>query len=171
MNKDIIMLTGDNELTANIIAADIGIDKVITNVLPKDKANVIKKLIKDNKKVMMIGDGINDAPSLALSNIGVSVSSGTDIALDSSDVILIHNNLLDIVNLFNISKKTIHIIKQNLFWAFFYNICMIPVAIGIFRPLNVVMNPMIAGLAMTISSITVVLNTLRLNNIKIERKE
>lgn len=171
MNKDIIMLTGDNELTANIIAADIGIDKVTTNVLPKDKANVIKKLIKDNKKVMMIGDGINDAPSLALSNIGVSVSSGTDIALDSSDVILIHNNLLDIVNLFNISKKTIHIIKQNLFWAFFYNICMIPVAIGIFRPLNVVMNPMVAGLAMIISSMTVMLNTLRLNNIKIERKE
>lgn len=170
MNKDIFMLTGDNELTANIIASDIGVDKVIANVLPKDKANVIKALIQDNKKVMMIGDGINDAPSLALANIGVSVSSGTDIALDSADVILIHDNLLDIVNLFSISQKTIHIIKQNLFWAFFYNICMIPIAIGIFRPINIVMNPMVAGLAMTISSITVVLNTLRLNNIKIERK-
>lgn len=90
MNKDIVMLTGDNELTAQLIAADIGIDKVISNVLPKDKANAIKGLIKENKKVIMVGDGINDAPSLALANIGVSINSGTDIALDSADVILIH---------------------------------------------------------------------------------
>lgn len=171
MNKDIVMLTGDNELTAQLIAADIGIDKVISNVLPKDKANAIKGLIKENKKVIMVGDGINDAPSLALANIGVSINSGTDIALDSADVILIHDNLLDIVNLLKISQKTIRIIKQNLFWAFFYNICMIPLAIGILKPMGIVMNPMVAGLAMTISSITVMLNTLRLKKIKLEEDD
>lgn len=166
MHKEVIMLTGDNENTAHIIAESIGIKKVIANVLPTEKTQVIKDLLDNDKLVMMVGDGINDAPSLALATIGVSINSGTDIAGNSSDVILINDNLLDIPNLLDISKKTIRNIKQNLFWAFFYNICMVPLAIGLLRPFNLTMNPMIAGLAMTISSLTVVFNALRLKRWK-----
>ena len=162
LNKEIIMLTGDNENTANIIAEDLGIKKVIANVLPAEKVKIIKQLLRNEKKVMMVGDGINDAPSLATADIGVSVNSGTDIAADSSDVILMNDNLEKIPDLLSISQKTLHIIKQNLFWAFFYNILMIPLAIGLFKPLHLSMNPMFASLAMTISSLTVVFNSLRL---------
>ncbi len=161
-NKDLIMLTGDNVKTAQIIAKKLGIKKVIANVLPQEKTNYIKQLLKENKQVMMIGDGINDAPSLATSNVGVSFNSATDIAGDSADVILMNNNLQSINTLFNISKKTLKVIKQNLFWAFFYNICMIPIAIGFFKPFHLAMNPSIAGIAMTFSSLTVVFNSLRL---------
>ena len=134
-NKNIntIMLTGDNKETAEKIAKDIGITQVISNVLPAEKTETIKKLQQENKYVMMCGDGINDSPALAISNIGVSVKSGTDIAMDSSDVILTRNDLNSILNLIDISKSTIKIIKQNLFWAFFYNILMIPVAMGLLR--------------------------------------
>jgi Cu+-exporting ATPase len=131
-------------------------------VLPSQKANTIKELKKENKFIMMCGDGINDSPALASSDIGVSVNSGTDIAMDSSDVILTNSDLRSIVNLINISKKTIRNIKQNLFWAFFYNCLMIPIAIGILKPIGISINPMIASLAMVLSSITVILNTLRL---------
>ena len=135
MKIETIMLTGDNKETANKIANELGITKVIANVLPKEKSNTIKELKQKNKFVMMCGDGINDSPALANSDIGVSVNSGTDIAMDSSDVILTKNNLESIVNLINISKKTIRNIKQNLFWAFFYNCLMIPIAIGILKPI------------------------------------
>ena len=111
---------------------------------------------------MMCGDGINDSPALAISDIGVSVNSGTDIAIDSSDVILTKNDLSTIINLINISKETIKNIKQNLFWAFFYNCLMIPVAMGVLKPIGISINPMIASLAMVLSSITVIINTLRL---------
>lgn len=160
-NIDIVMLTGDNEKTAEIIAKEIGIDKVISNVTPKEKSEQIKKL-KTNGLVMMCGDGINDSVSLVTADIGVSVSSGTDIAMDSSQVVLMNDNLEKIDDLIEISRKTIRNIKQNLFWAFFYNICMIPIACGILQPLGIAMNPMIAAFAMTISSLTVVLNALRL---------
>ena len=123
-----IMLTGDNKETAEKIAKDIGITKVISNVLPAEKTEMIKKLKKENKNVMMCGDGINDSPALATADIGVSIKSGTDIAMDSADVILTRNDLDSIIKLINISKKTIKIIKQNLFWAFFYNTLMIPIA-------------------------------------------
>ncbi len=166
LGKNIIMLTGDNKETAHIIANSVGIDTVIANVMPQDKTKVIKDLIKVGNNVMMVGDGINDAPSLATANIGVSVNGGTDIAADSSDVILMNDNLERIVSLIYISKKTIRNIKQNLFWAFFYNVCMIPIAIGLFRSFDIVMNPMIAGFAMTISSLTVVFNALRLKRWK-----
>ena len=156
------MLTGDNEKTAHMIANLVGIDTVIANVMPQDKVKVIKDFIEKGKNVMMVGDGINDAPSLATANIGISVNRGTDIAADSSDVILMNDNLEKILSFIDISKKTIRNIKQNLFWAFFYNVCMIPIAIGIFRPVGIVMNPMLAGFAMTISSLTVVFNALRL---------
>ena len=162
MNKKIIMLTGDNKQTASIIAKSLNIKEVIANVTPKEKSETLRRLKENGEKIMMVGDGINDAPSLSLADIGVSLNSGTDIAGDSADVILMNNNLKGIYNLFTISKKTIKNIKQNLFWAFFYNICMIPIAIGVLEPLGIKMNPMIAGLAMTLSSITVILNTLRL---------
>lgn len=163
-NIDIVMITGDNEKTANIIAKQIGIDKVIANVTPKEKAEKIKKL-KKNGLVMMCGDGINDSVSLVTADIGVSISSGTDIAMDSASVVLMNDNIDRINDLLDISKNTIRNIKQNLFWAFFYNICMIPIACGILEPLNIELNPMMAALAMTISSLTVVLNALRLKNI------
>lgn len=166
LRKNVIMLTGDNEKTANIIASSIGIKNVIANVLPQDKTRVIKELMEKGKNVMMVGDGINDAPSLASANIGVSVNSGTDIAADSSDVILMQDNLEKIPALISISKKTIRNIKQNLFWAFFYNVCMIPIAIGIMHPIGLTMNPMVAGFAMTLSSLTVVFNALRLKKWK-----
>ena len=169
LNKQVIMLTGDNILTAKAVAKELGINKVIANVLPKDKTNKIRDLMKSGKNVMMIGDGINDAPSLATADIGVCVSSGTDIANNSADVILMSNNLISLVHLIKISKITIRNIKQNLFWAFFYNACMIPIAVGLFSIWGININPMIAGLAMTISSLTVVFNALRLKKIKLER--
>lgn len=162
-----VMLTGDNTQTAEKIAKEIGITTVISNVTPREKTEVVKKLKEEGKYVMMCGDGINDSPALASSNIGVSVNSGTDIAMDSSDVILTRNDLNSILNLINISKKTIRNIKQNLFWAFFYNSLMIPIAMGLFSKWGVTINPMIASLAMVISSLTVTLNALRLKRIKI----
>ena len=158
---NLVMLTGDNEKTAEIIAKEIGIEKVISNVTPKEKAEQINKL-KEDGIVMMCGDGINDSVSLVTADIGVSVSSGTDIAIDSSQVVLMSDNLEKIDDLIDISKKTIRNIKQNLFWAFFYNICMIPIACGVLIPFGISMNPMIAAFAMTVSSLTVVLNALRL---------
>lgn len=166
MNIETIMLTGDNKETASKIAQELGISRVVSDVLPKEKANMVNELKTGNRFVMMCGDGINDSPALANADIGISVKSGTDIAMDSSDVILTKNNLSSIVKLINISKKTIKNIKQNLFWAFFYNCLMIPVAMGIFRGIGISITPMIASLAMVFSSITVILNALRLKRIK-----
>lgn len=160
-----VMLTGDNTQTAEKIAKEIGITTVISNVTPREKTEVVKKLKEEGKYVMMCGDGINDSPALASSNIGVSVNSGTDIAMDSSDVILTRNDLNSILNLINISKKTIRNIKQNLFWAFFYNSLMIPIAMGLFSKWGITINPMIASFAMLISSLTVTLNALRLRRL------
>ncbi len=168
LDKDIIMLTGDGQNIANIIADSLGIKNVIADVMPQDKTKVVKKLLAEGKTVMMIGDGINDAPALASASIGVSINDATDIAADSSDVILINNDLEKIISLIHISKKTVINIKQNLFWAFFYNCCMLPIAIGLLKPFGINMNPMIAGLAMTLSSLTVILNALRLKRIKIK---
>ena len=164
-NINVIMLTGDNEKTAESIADLIGIDNVIAGVMPKDKAETIENLKKNNELVMMCGDGINDSVSLVKADIGVSVGSGTDVAMDSSDIVLMNNDLEKIVELIDISKKTIRNIKQNLFWAFFYNLCMLPIAIGLFSPFGIIINPMMASIAMTISSITVTLNSLRLKSI------
>lgn len=166
LNKKVIMLTGDNETTATIIAKSIGIDEVIANVSPSDKADKIKSLIDGGDSVMMVGDGINDAPSLSFADIGVSFNSGTDIAGDSANVILMKNDLNEIYNLFDISHKTLKNIKQNLFWAFFYNVCMVPIAAGVFEFAGLKMNPMIASIAMTLSSITVIINALRLRKWK-----
>ena len=157
-----IMLTGDNEQTANRIANEIGITNVISNVLPAQKVEIIKKLKQEGRKVMMCGDGINDSPALANSDIGVSFNSGTDIAINSADVILTNSDLIRIYDLIKISKKTITNIKQNLFWVFIYNTVMILIATRLFKKLGIMINPMIASVAMILSSITVILNALRL---------
>ena len=162
-NIKTIMLTGDNKETAEKIAENIGISEVIANVLPKEKAEIVKKLKEENNFVMMCGDGINDSIALTSADIGVSVNTGTDIAIDSSDVILTNNDLSSILNLIDISKSTVRNIKQNLFWAFFYNALMIPIAVGVLKPFGISINPMFASLAMVISSITVILNAKRLS--------
>ena len=161
-----IMLTGDNEQTAKKIAAQAGIEHVISGVLPAEKGNVIKELKAEGDKVMMIGDGINDSPALALSDIGVSVNSGSDIAMNSADVILMNDDLMKIPELIRTSRATVRNIKQNLFWAFFYNCLMIPIAIGALKHFNITISPMIASLAMTLSSFTVIINALRLRGSK-----
>ena len=163
-NIDIVMLTGDNEKTAKYIADEIGIENVIANVKPNEKAEKIKEL-KQKGTVMMCGDGINDSVSLVTADIGVSISNGTDIAIDSANVVLMNSNLDKINDLIYISLRTIRNIKQNLFWAFFYNILMIPIAAGLLSSFDILLNPMIAAFAMTISSATVVLNALRLRRI------
>jgi len=166
-NVKTIMLTGDNKQTAEKIGKELEITEVISNVLPSQKSDTIKSLKENGNKVMMCGDGINDSPAITNADIGVSVKSGTDIAMDSSDVILTKNDLYSILKLIKISEKTVKNIKQNLFWAFFYNCLMIPVAIGFFKPLGISINPMIASLAMVFSSLTVILNALRLKKLKI----
>ncbi|MCM1370377.1 MAG: heavy metal translocating P-type ATPase [Clostridium sp.] len=167
MGINTVMLTGDNEISARLVAEKLGIKNIISNVIPKEKSNIIKKLKNDNKIIAMVGDGINDAPSLVNADIGISVSTGTDIAMDSSDVILMNSDLFKIVDLIKISKKTLKNIKQNLFWAFLYNTCMIPIAMGLFNKWNITINPMLASIAMIFSSLFVVFNALRL---KINRK-
>ena len=158
---EVIMLTGDNEKTAELIAAELGIGRVIADVLPRQKAELVKQLKAEGRRVLMCGDGINDSPALANADIGLSVPSGTDIAMNTADVILMNEDLGKIGELLAIGKKTIRNIKQNLFWAFFYNCLMLPIAAGAFRPLGISISPMIAGLAMVLSSITVILNALR----------
>ena len=165
MKKNVIMLSGDNVQAANIIAESIGIKNVIASVMPKDKKKYIDQLIKEKHKVMMIGDGINDAPSLAGATIGVSINSGNEIATDSADVILIHDDLNKIKTLFEISHKTIKIIKENLFWALFYNLIMMIISIGIIHPFGITITPPVASVAMVISSLTVIFNSLRLRKV------
>ena len=157
-NKNIVMLSGDNKDVANQIASELDITDVYSNMNPKAKLVKIKEL-KNNKNIAMIGDGINDSPALKTATIGISVAEGTDISSDSSDIILLSNDMKKIVELFQISHKTMKIIKQNLFWALFYNLLMVPLATGV---LPITLNPMIASLAMTLSSLTVVMNSLRL---------
>ena len=164
-NINVVMLTGDNEVTAKKIAEIAGIETVVANVMPSQKAEYIEKFKKDGL-VMMCGDGINDSVSLVKADIGVSVSSGTDIAMDSAQVVIMNDNLDRINDLIRISSKTIRNISGNLFWAFFYNICMIPIAMGVSVGLGVSMNPMLAALAMVFSSLFVVLNALRLRVVK-----
>lgn len=161
------ILTGDNEASANKIKEKLEIDECISNVYPKDKKVIIDKYMNEGSYCMMIGDGINDAPSLVSANIGVSVNKECNIASDAADIILINDNLESVLNIFIISKKTFRIIKENLFWAFFYNLIMIPIALGALEFAGVYMNPMIASLMMMLSSITVILNSLRIRRTKL----
>ena len=164
----VYMLTGDNNKTAYAIKNEVGIENVLAEVMPQDKENEIKKLQNKGYKVAMVGDGINDAPALVRSDIGIALGAGTDVAIESADIILIKNDLIDVIKAIDISKYTIKNIKQNLFWAFFYNILGIPLAAGIlFLPFGITLNPMFAAAAMSLSSVCVVLNALRLTKIKL----
>lgn len=166
-----VMLTGDNRLTAKKIAKDVGIDEVKAELLPQDKDKIISEYQKGDKKVAMVGDGINDAPALMRADVGIGIADGTDIAIESADLVLMKSNLQDILSSIKLSDVTINNVKQNLFWAFFYNTLAIPVAIGIFYPFfGLKLNPMIGALAMSLSSVFVVTNALRLRGFKIENK-
>lgn len=165
---DVVMLTGDNSKTAQAIAKQAGIKNVISEVLPDQKSQAIQDLQSQGKMVAMVGDGINDAPALAVADIGIAVGSGTDIAIESADIILMKAEISDVLKALSISRLTIKIIKENLFWAFIYNILAIPVAMGVLYLFGgPLLNPMIAGLAMGFSSVSVVLNALRLKYIKL----
>jgi len=172
MGLEVIMLTGDNQITANAIKEDLNISKVFAQVLPDQKEQVIIDLQSQGKKVAMIGDGINDAIALTRADIGIAIGAGSDIAIESADIVLIKNNLLDAVFALQLSKKTMNNIKMNLFWAFFYNIIGIPIAAGVFYTLaGLRLNPTFGSLAMSLSSVTVVLNALRLKWIKPNKME
>ncbi len=160
MGIDVVMLTGDNEKTANAIGSELGIEKVISDVLPQDKERVVRELMESGKKVAMVGDGINDAPSLVRADVGIAIGAGTDIAIDAADIVLMRSNVLDVVNAIRLSKNVINNVKMNLFWAFFYNTVGIPLAaLGM-------LNPMIGAAAMSLSSVCVVSNALRIKLFK-----
>lgn len=167
MGYEVRMITGDNEKTAEAIKNALNIDEKYAEVLPQDKEKEIKNLQKLGKKVLMVGDGINDAPALARSDVSMAIGNGTDVAIESADIILINNNILDIVSAVKLSKSTIKIIKENLFWAFFYNIIGIPLAAGLLYPaFGLKLSPMFGAFAMSFSSIFVCLNSLRLRKFK-----
>ena len=162
---EVVMLTGDNKIVAETIGKELGIDKVVSEVLPQDKEKEVAKLQKQGKKVAFIGDGINDSPALVKADVGIAIGSGTDIAIESADIVLMKDNLLDSVKAIALSKAVIRNIKMNLFWAFFYNTIGIPIACGIFYPIfGLKLNPMIGAAAMSLSSVCVVTNALRLRN-------
>ena len=160
----VVMITGDNEICAKYVAKECGVDTVIANVLPDEKNSAIKNL-QNFGKVIMVGDGINDAPALTQADVGIAIGQGTDVAIDSADVVLIKSSLADVVKAVNISRKTLTNVKENLFWAFIYNCICIPIAAGILSmpPVNLNLSPMFAAGAMSLSSVCVVLNALRLN--------
>ncbi|MGA0097622.1 MAG: heavy metal translocating P-type ATPase [Bacilli bacterium] len=167
MGKHLVMLTGDHQAVAHSLAKEVGIDHVVAEVLPQDKDAVIVALQKEGKRVAMVGDGINDAPSLMRADVGMAIGAGTDIAIEAADIVLLQSNLLQVVAAFALSKSVVKNMKTNLFWAFFYNVIAIPLAAGVLFPFNGwLLSPMIAALAMAFSSVSVVLNALRLRSFR-----
>ena len=171
LHLDVVMLTGDNKEVAAAIAAQAGITHVISDVLPGDKAGVVTKLQREGRHVLMVGDGINDAPALVTADVGMAIGAGTDIAIESADVVLMSGSLTGVSDAVGLSKATIRNIKQNLFWAFFYNCLGIPVAAGVLAPLGLTLSPMLGAAAMSCSSVFVVTNALRLRYFKTEKLE
>lgn len=164
----VVMLTGDNGRGARSVASACDVDAVISDVLPKDKDSVVSAL-KKYGKVVMVGDGINDAPALTRADVGIAIGAGTDVAIDSADVVLMHSSLMDVARAITLSRRTLLNIKENLFWAFIYNLVCIPIAAGVFSPLGLTLDPMIGAAAMSLSSVSVVLNALRLNLTKLDK--
>lgn len=165
--REVVLLTGDDRRTAEAIARQVGVERVIAQVLPQDKARCVKELQKDGRLVAMVGDGVNDAPALVTADVGLAIGAGTDVAIESADVVLMHNSLMDIVDAAALSRATLRNIRQNLFWAFFYNAIGIPVAAGVLYPaLHLTLDPMLAAAAMSLSSVCVVSNALRLRGWK-----
>ena len=161
--REVVLLTGDNQVTAEAIAEQVGVGRVLAQVLPTDKAACVEKLQKEGLCTIMVGDGINDAPALARADVGMAIGAGTDIAIESADVVLMRSSLWDVVTATNLSRAVIRNIRENLFWAFIYNAVGIPVAAGVLYPMwGITLNPMIAAAAMSMSSVCVVANALRL---------
>lgn len=169
---EVVLLTGDNQRTAEAIARQVGVDRVIAQVLPQDKARCIQELQKEGRLVAMVGDGVNDAPALVTADVGLAIGAGTDVAIESADVVLMRSSLMDIVDAAALSRAALRNIRQNLFWAFFYNAIGIPVAAGVLYPaFQITLNPMIAAAAMSLSSVCVVSNALRLRGWKGSRPD